>query len=112
MEENMAKGFNPMQQIKVLQEKMAKIQEELATKTVESSAGGGMVTAVVNGRQELVTLKLEPQVVDPDDIEMLQDLIVAAVNDALRKAQEMAAGDMSKLAGGLNIPGLKLPGLF
>jgi nucleoid-associated protein EbfC len=112
MEESMAKGFNPMQQIKVLQEKMAKIQEELATKTVESSAGGGMVTAVVNGRQELVTLKLEPQVVDPDDIEMLQDLIVAAVNDALRKAQEMAAGDMGKLAGGLNIPGLKLPGLF
>ena len=108
----MTKGFNPMQQIKVLQEKMAKIQEELATKTVESSAGGGMVTAVVNGRQELVSLKLEPQVVDPEDIEMLQDLIVAAINDALRKAQEMAAGDMGKLAGGLNIPGLKLPGLF
>ena len=108
----MAKGFNPMQQIKVLQEKMAKIQEELATKTVESSAGGGMVTAVMNGRQELVSLKLEPQVVDPEDIEMLQDLIVAAVNDALRKAQELAASDMGKLAGGLNIPGLKLPGLF
>ena len=108
----MTKGFNPMQQIKVLQEKMAKIQEELATKTVESSAGGGMVTAVMNGRQELVSLKLEPQVVDPEDIEMLQDLIVAAVNDALRKAQELAANDMGKLAGGLNIPGLKLPGLF
>ena len=108
----MTKGFNPMQQIKVLQEKMAKIQEELATKTVESSAGGGMVTAVMNGRQELVSLKLEPQVVDPQDIEMLQDLIVAAVNDALRKAQELAANDMGKLAGGLNIPGLKLPGLF
>ncbi len=108
----MAKGFNPMQQIKVLQEKMAKIQEELATKTVESSAGGGMVTAVMNGRQELVSLKLEPQIVDPGDIEMLQDLIVAAVNDALRKAQELAASDMGKLAGGLNIPGLKLPGLF
>ena len=108
----MAKGFNPMQQIKVLQDKMAKIQEELATKTVESSAGGGMVTAVMNGRQELVSLKLEPQIVDPEDIEMLQDLIVAAVNDALRKAQELAAGDMGKLAGGLNIPGLKLPGLF
>ena len=108
----MVKGFNPMQQVKMLQEKMAKIQEELATKTVESSAGGGMVTAVMNGRQELVSLKLEPQVVDPEDIEMLQDLIVAAVNDALRKAQELAAGDMGKLAGGLNIPGLKLPGLF
>ena len=108
----MAKGFNPMQQIKVLQDKMAKIQEELATKTVESSAGGGMVTAVMNGRQELVSLKLEPQIVDPEDIEMLQDRIVAAVNDALRKAQELAASDMGKLAGGLNIPGLKLPGLF
>ena len=108
----MAKGFNPMQQIKVLQDKMAKIQEELATKTVESSAGGGMVTAIMNGRQELVSLKLEPQVVDPEDIEMLQDLIVAAVNDALRKAQELAASDMGRLAGGMNIPGLKIPGLF
>jgi nucleoid-associated protein EbfC len=111
-EENMTKGFNPMQQIKTLQDKMAKIQEELAAKTVESSAGGGMVTAVMNGRQELVSLKLEPQVVDPQDLEMLQDLIVAAVNDALRRSQEMAAGEMGKLAGGLNIPGLKLPGLF
>ena len=108
----MTKGFNPMQQIKVLQEKMAKIQEQLATMTVESAAGGGMVVAVMNGRQELVNLKLEPQVVDPEDIEMLQDLIVAAVNDALRKSQEMAAGEMGKLAGGLNIPGLKIPGLF
>ena len=65
----MTKGFNPMQQIKVLQDKMAKVQEELAMKTVESSAGGGMVTAVMNGRQELVNLKLEPQVVDPEDLE-------------------------------------------
>jgi DNA-binding YbaB/EbfC family protein len=111
-EDDMTKGFNPMQQIKTLQDKMAKIQEELASKTVESSAGGGMVTAVMNGRQELVSLKLEPQVVDPRDLEMLQDLIVAAVNDALRRSQEMAAGEMGKLAGGLNIPGLKLPGLF
>jgi nucleoid-associated protein EbfC len=108
----MTKGINPMQQIKALQEKMAKVQEQLATMTVESSAGGGMVTAVMNGRQELMSLKLEAQVVDAEDIEMLQDLIVAAVNDALRKAQEMAAGEMGKLAGGLNIPGLKIPGLF
>jgi len=108
----MAKGFNPMQQVKALQEKMAKIQEELVVMTVEATAGGGMVTVVMNGRQELVSLKLEPQVVDPEDIEMLQDLIVAAVNDALRKSQEMAAGEMGKLAGGLNIPGLKIPGLF
>ena len=108
----MTKGMNPMQQVKALQDKMARMQEELALKTVESSAGGGMVTAVVNGRQELVSIKIEKQVVDPEDVEMLQDLVVAAVNDGLRKAQEMAAGEMAKLAGGLNIPGLKLPGLF
>jgi nucleoid-associated protein EbfC len=108
----MTKGFNPMQQVKALQEKMAQIQEQLVTMTVETTAGGGMVTVVMNGRQELISLKLEPQVVDPEDLEMLQDLIVAAVNDALRKSQELAAGEMGKLAGGLNIPGLKLPGLF
>jgi nucleoid-associated protein EbfC len=95
----------------MLQEKMAKIQEELSLKTVESSSGGGMVTAVVNGRQELVQLKIDRQVIDPEDVEMLQDLVLAAVNDALRKSQELAAGEMSKVAGGLNIPGLKIPGL-
>jgi DNA-binding YbaB/EbfC family protein len=108
----MAKGFNPMQQVQDLQAKMARIQEELATKTVESSSGGGMVTVVANGRQELISIKIERQVVDPEDVEMLQDLIVAAVNDALRKAQEMASAEMARLAGGLNIPGLKIPGLF
>lgn len=107
----MVKGFNPMQQVKMLQEKMTKIQEELSLKTVESSSGGGMVTAVVNGRQELVQLKIDPQVIDPEDVEMLQDLVLAAVNDALRKSQELAAGEMTKVAGGLNIPGLKIPGL-
>jgi DNA-binding YbaB/EbfC family protein len=106
------KGINPMQQVKALQDKIAKIQEELANQTVEASAGGGMVTVVVNGRQEIVSVKIDPQVVDPQDIEMLQDLIVAAANDGLRRAQEMAASEMGKLAGGLNIPGLKLPGLF
>jgi DNA-binding YbaB/EbfC family protein len=107
------KGFNPMQQVKALQEKMAKMQEELAEKTVEASAGGGMVTVVVNGRQELVSMKIDRQVVDPEDVEMLQDLIVAAINDGMRKAQEMAAGEMAKIAGGLNIPGMpKIPGLF
>lgn len=108
----MVKGFNPMQQVKALQEKMAKMQEEMAQRTVESSAGGGMVTVVVNGRQELLGLRIDPQVVDPQDIEMLQDLIMAAVNDALRKSQEMVAGEVGKLAGGLSIPGLKIPGLF
>ncbi|MEN6484386.1 MAG: YbaB/EbfC family nucleoid-associated protein [Syntrophobacteraceae bacterium] len=108
----MPKGMNPMQQVKALQDKMARMQEELAARTVESSAGGGMVTAVVNGRQELVSIKIERQVVDPEDVEMLQDLVVAAVNDGLRKAQEMASQEMAKLAGGLKIPGLNIPGLF
>ena len=108
----MAKGFNPMQQVKALQDKMMKIQEELATKTVETSAGGGMVTVVANGRQEVVSIRIDPKVIDPEDVEMLQDLVLAAVNDALRKAQELASSEMGKLAGGLNIPGLKIPGLF
>ena len=108
----MTKGFNPLQQIKALQDKMTRMQEELASRKVEASAGGGMVTVVVNGRQEVLSIKVDPQVVDPEDIEMLQDLIVAAVNDGLRKAQEMAAAEMGKLAGGLNIPGLNIPGLF
>ncbi len=108
----MAKGFNPLQQVKALQEKMAKIQADLALRTVEASAGGGMVVVTVNGKQEVLSIKIDPQVVDPQDIEMLQDLIAAAVNDGLRKAQEMAASEMGKLAGGLNIPGLNIPGLF
>jgi DNA-binding YbaB/EbfC family protein len=91
---------------------MAKMQEDLASKTVEASAGGGMVTVVVNGRQEVLSIKIDRQVVDPEDVEMLQDLVVAAVNDGLRRAQEMAAAEMGKLAGGLNIPGLNIPGLF
>jgi DNA-binding YbaB/EbfC family protein len=110
----MAKGFGDiMRQAKVLQEKMAKIQEELGEKVVESSVGGGMVVAQANGRQELLSIALEPEVVDPDDIEMLQDLIVAAVNDVLRRSQEMAAEEMGKLTGGMKLPGgLNIPGLF
>lgn len=108
----MAKGFNPLQQVKALQEKMAKMQADLALKTVEASAGGGMVVVTVNGRQEVLSIRIDPQVVDPEDVEMLQDLIVAAINDGLRKAQEMASEEMGKLAGGLNIPGLNIPGLF
>ena len=76
----MVKGFNPMQQVKALQEKMAKVQEELASKTVETTAGGGMVTVVFNGRQELLSLKIDPQVIDPEDVDMLQDLVLAALN--------------------------------
>jgi len=95
-----------MKQAQKMQEQMMKVQEELASKTVEASAGGGMVTAVVNGKFELISLRIEKEVVDPDDIEMLQDLIVAAVNEGVRKAQEMTASEMSKVTGGLNIPGL------
>ena len=108
----MLKGINPMQQVKALQDKMAKMQEELAFKQIEASAGGGMVVAVMNGRQELLSIKIDPQVVEPNDVEMLEDLVLAAVNDALHKSQEMAAAEMGKIAGGLNIPGLKIPGLF
>ena len=95
-----------MKQAQKMQEQMMKVQEELASKTVESSAGGGMVTAVVNGKFELISLQIEKEVVDPEDIEMLQDLIVAAVNEGVRKAQEMTASEMSKVTGGLNIPGM------
>ena len=95
-----------MKQAQQLQSKMLKLQEELADKTVETSSGGGMVKVVANGRQQLVSIQIEQEVVDPDDVEMLQDLILAAVNDALTKAQDMVSGEMSKLTGGLNIPGL------
>jgi len=97
---------NMMKQAQKLQAKMMKMQEELGEKTVESSAGGGMVTAVANGRQQLVSIAIEKEVVDPEDVEMLQDLVLAAVNDALTKSQEMVSSEMGKLTGGLNIPGL------
>lgn len=103
----MSKGLSGMlKQAQKMQQEMAKIQEEAAKKTTEASSGGGMVTAVVNGKQQLLSLKIEEDVVDPSDIEMLQDLIVAAINEAMKKSQEMVAADMGKLAGGLNIPGL------
>jgi hypothetical protein len=97
---------NMMKQAQKLQSQMMKLQEELAEKTVESSSGGGMVTVVANGRQQVVSIQVEKEVVDPDDVEMLQDLVLAAVNDALAKAQEMVSSEMGKLTGGLNIPGL------
>ncbi|HDM77109.1 MAG TPA: YbaB/EbfC family nucleoid-associated protein [Deltaproteobacteria bacterium] len=106
------KGFNMMQQVKMIQERLASLQEELGEKTVEASVGGGMVVAVANGKQEILSITIEREVVDPDDIEMLQDLIVAAVNEAIKKSQEMVAQEMSKITGGLNIPGLKVPGLM
>jgi len=104
----MAKGGlgNIMKMAQQAQKKMMEIQQDLATKQVEATAGGGMVTAVVTGQQELVALRIEQAVVDPQDVEMLQDLVVAAVNEAMRKAKEMMTAEMSKITGGINIPGL------
>ena len=103
----LAQNFgNIMKQAQKMQAKIASLQEEMGSRTVEAAVGGGMVTAVVNGKNELVSLKIEKDVVDPEDIEMLQDLIVAAVNEGIRMAQEMVSAEMSKITGGLNIPGL------
>ncbi len=96
---------NMMRQAQKLQKKMLKTQEELASKTVEASSGGGMVKVVANGAQKIESIVLEKEVVDPDDVEMLQDLVLAAVNDALTRAQEMVSAEMGKLTGGFNIPG-------
>ncbi len=95
-----------MKQAQNLQKKMLKTQAELATKTIEASSGGGMVKVIANGAQKIESIILEKEVVDPEDIEMLQDLVLAAVNDALNKSQEMVSAEMGKLTGGLNIPGL------
>lgn len=91
---------------KELQERMARIQEEMKSKTVEAASGGGMVTAVVNGNQELISVKIKPEAVDEDDLEMLEDLVVAAVNQAMEKAKALNESEMSGLTGGLKIPGL------
>ena len=85
---------------------MEKIQAEIEEKTVESTSGGGVVKVVVNGKKELVSLNISPEAVDPDDVETLEDLVIAAVNDALKQAEEMMAQGMSAVTGGLNIPGL------
>lgn len=97
---------NLMKQAQKLQSKMLKLQEELADKTVETTAGGGMVKVVANGRQQILSIEIEKEVVDPGDVEMLQDLILAAVNDALVKSQDMVSAEMGKLTGGMNIPGM------
>jgi hypothetical protein len=101
---------NLLKQAQQFQTKMAKLQEELAGRTVEASSGGGMVTVVANGRQEIVSITIDPEVVDGDDVEMLQDLILAAVNDALTRAKNMVNEEMGKLTHGLNLP--NLPGFM
>jgi hypothetical protein len=100
-----------MQAAQKMQKEMARVQEELAKKTVEGSAGGGMVSCVVNGQMQLVSVKIEQAVVDPKDIGMLQDLVIAAINQGLEKAKTMANAEMSKVAGGMNLPGMP-PGMF
>ena len=105
----MAKGMgNMLKQAQKLQSKIFKLQEELADKKVETTVGGGMIRAEANGKQELTAIKIDPEVVDPNDVAMLEDLILAAVNDALHKAKDMVSQEMTKLTGALNLP----PGLM
>ena len=106
--------FNPgggnmnqmIKQAKKMQEQMAKMQGELQERVLETSAGGGAINVKVNGKQEILEIKIKPEVVDPEDVEMLEDLILTVINDAIKQSQEMVSGEMSKITGGLNIPGL------
>ncbi|HHT27943.1 MAG TPA: YbaB/EbfC family nucleoid-associated protein [Firmicutes bacterium] len=95
-----------MKQVQKMQADMARIQEELGNKTVEATAGGGVVRVVVNGHLQVNEIHIDPSAVDPDDVEMLEDLVLAAVNEGIRLAQEMSAEEMGKVTGGMNIPGL------
>ena len=101
------KGMNELvRQAQIMQKKMAKLQEDLQDRTVEGSAGGGMVTAVVSGSNELKSLTIDKAAVDPNDVEMLQDLILAAVNDGVKKAKAMMEAEMGQITGGIKVPGL------
>ena len=110
----MAKGFpgmggnmnNMMKQMQKMQKKMEELQAEVDATELEATAGGGAIKVVVNGKKELLDIEIDPSVVDPDDVEMLQDLVIAAVNEGLRKAEDFAANEMKKVTGGLNIPGM------
>ena len=95
-----------MKQAQKMQQEMLRMQEEMENKTYSATTGGGMVTATVNGKHEVVDLKINPEAVDPDDVDMLQDMIIAAVNEAMRAADAEAANNMSRLTGGLNLGGL------
>ncbi|QRG67765.1 YbaB/EbfC family nucleoid-associated protein [Brevibacillus choshinensis] len=103
---NMQQMQQMMKQVKKMQEEMAKAQEALKDKVVEGSAGGGAVLVKADGHKQVKEIIIKPEVIDPDDVEMLQDLVLTAVNDALRKADELMAKDMGKFTGGMNIPGL------
>jgi DNA-binding YbaB/EbfC family protein len=108
----MSKGMGPlgniMKQAQELQERLGQVQEQAAARTVEATAGGGMVTAVISGRLEVIELRIDPEVLKNGDRDMIQDLVIAAVNQGIRKAQEMMAEEMKKVTGGLKIPGLTL----
>jgi len=95
-----------MKQAQKMQEQMARVQEELANKTVEATAGGGMVTVTANGKQEILSVKISPEVINPQDSAMLEDLVTAAVNEALRSSRELLQQEMTKITGGLRIPGI------
>jgi nucleoid-associated protein EbfC len=97
---------NILKQAQEMHGKISQLQEEMANKTVEASAGGGMVNIVMNGKQQVLSIRVDPEVVNREDIDMLQDLMAAAVNEAIRKSQEMMTEEMKKITGGLNIPGL------
>ena len=101
-------GVNPnmIKQAQKMQQQMLQMQQEMEAKEYEAAAGGGMVTAAVNGKHELLRLTIDPEAVDPEDVEMLQDMVIAAVNEAMRKADAEASASMSKLTGGLNLGGL------
>jgi nucleoid-associated protein EbfC len=103
----MSKGLAQiMKQAQMMQQKMARLQEEAALKTAEAASGGGAVTAVVNGKNQIVSLAIKKEAVDPEDVEMLQDLVMAAVNEALTKVQAELAEQMGKITGGISVPGL------
>jgi DNA-binding YbaB/EbfC family protein len=103
----MSKGLaGIMKQAQMIQQKMARLQEESSQKTAEATSGGGVVTAVVNGKNEVLSLSIKKEAVDPNDVEMLQDLIIAAVNEALKKVHAELSEEMGKITGGMNIPGL------
>jgi DNA-binding YbaB/EbfC family protein len=108
----MAKGIggmgNLLKQAQEMQSRMAKIQEELAQKTIEGSAGGGMVQVTVNGQLALTSIKIDPTVINSEEKDMLEDLVMAAVNDGMRKARDMVSAEMSKITGGFKIPGLSI----
>ena len=103
---NLGNMGNIMKQAQAMQEQLAKLQAEVATKTVQASAGGGIITVVANGGMEIVSVKIDPDFVKNNDLEMLQDMVMAATNEALRKAREMVAEEMKSVTGGLQIPGL------